>query len=268
MTKKIFTLATMFLFVLGMFAVLAPSASALIAVEDNFDSNESGNGTLLGDTTDNGLTWTAGIVATGDDIQVDAAYGQSGNGAGSGAGWQSNFVSFGQTFSTGKLYLSYDIHVGDGSGGGFQPILRAATTSSSSIIIAHSNPAGPTGIYQEGLGIPTGDGANQSTKLGLFTAHPENVAFQAVYDLDANTLDITYEDIDNPSNGSGSYQLTGIAAGFDPNGFEIFRNSGAGTDIGIDNLRIATTPIPEPSSLFLLSLGCVALLATRRRRQV
>jgi len=259
MTKKIFTLATMFLFVLGMFAVLAPSASALVAVEDNFDSNESGNGTLLGDTTDNGLTWTAGMVTAVDDIQVGAAYGQSGNGAGSTAGFQANLVTFATPFTSGKVFLSYDVHTDLASAGGLQPILRG-NGGSSSFIVAHNVDA--TGIYQEGL-------AATATTAGLFTVQPTNVSLLAEYDLDALTLDVTYEDIDNPSNGSGTFQLT-ISAGYEPYGFEIFRNAtGAGGNVGIDNLRIAdTAPIPEPSSLFLLSLGCVALLATRRRRQV
>lgn len=260
MTKKIFTLATMFLFVLGMFAVLAPSASALIAVEDNFDSNESGDGTLLGDTTDNGLTWTAGLVTPTADIQVGAGYGQSGNGAGSAVGSQSNLITFAAPFTSGKVFLSYDVHTDVTAGSGFQPILRGSG-GSSSFIVAHNVDA--TGIYQEGLG-----GGAQGTTAGLFTVQPTNVSLLAEYDLDALTLDVTYEDIDNPSNGSGTFQLT-ISAGYEPYGFEIFRNAGGGGNVGIDNLRIAdTAAIPEPSSLFLLSLGCVALLATRRRRQV
>ena len=260
---KISTLATTLLFVLGMFAVLASPASALVAVLENFDTHESGNGTLVDDVTDNGLTWTlnAGSLATND---VGTQFGQGGtNGAGtSSAGGTSNLVTFAQ-FTTGKVYLSYDFKVpSPGGAGGFQPLLRDGNSAGySSFIIAHTTGTNPgfLGIYHEGAGA-TGN------EPSLFTAVPQNVSLDVVYDLDANTMDVTYEDIDNPSNGMGTFQRS-IDPNYAPNAFELFKNGGGVFTMGYDNLRIADVAIPEPSSLVLLSLGCVALLATRRRRQ-
>ena len=109
-------------------------------------------------------------------------------------------------------------------------------------------------------------------KDNVFAAVPQNVNFQAVYDLDANTIDVTVEDLDNPANVLiPSYDIV-LHAGFTPGQFDIFMNGSCNcqgvNSQGLDNLRIADVAIPEPSSLVLLSLGCVALLATRRRRQV
>ena len=131
----------------------------------------------------------------------------------------------------------------------------------SSFIIAHTTGTNPgfLGIYHEGAGA-TGN------EPSLFTAVPQNVSLDVVYDLDANTMDVTYEDIDNPSNGMGTFQRS-IDPNYAPNAFELFKNGGGVFTMGYDNLRIADVAIPEPSSLVLLSLGCVALLATRRRRQ-
>ncbi len=236
---------------------LATQVSAVDVVRDNFNSDEGSDGNLLGDTTDTGQTWATGLI-TGTGMNVGPQFGQDGNGAGSASGSTSQLVVFDAPLTSGTWYMSYDIHIGGHSGGDMQNILRGGGTGNSSFVIGQGS-GGSTGIYQEGLG-----GGAQGTVAGLFTNPPTNVFIQGAYDLDNNTLTVTYEDIDNPGNGSGSYVLN-ISAGYQPESFEMFRNAGpAGNDVGIDNLWIADRPIPEPASLALLGLGGLAMLRRKR----
>jgi len=263
---KIATLATTLLFVLGMFAVLASPASAgTTFVEDAFETNESGDGKLAGDTTDNGLTW--GAPASGTSILVGPHYGQGGtDGAGGGDiatyGVQQTQVDF-NAVSTGKVFLSYEYHVGGGSFGGYQQMLGGGA-GVSAITVGHGQ-AGATGVHHEGGAVVNENNTN------VFAAQPSNISVLAVYDLDALALTVTVEDLDNAANVLIPSHDVVLNAGFQPGYFKLYMNGSCNcfttNSHGIDNLRIADTAIPEPSSLFLLSLGCVALLATRRRRQ-
>jgi len=236
-----------------MVALGATQVSAVDVVRDNFDSDEGSDGQLLGDTTDTGQTWVTGLV-TGSGIDVGPQFGQDGNGAGTSSSSRAQLVVFDAPLTSGTWYLSYDIHIGSQGGGDMQNILRGSANSS--FIIAQQA-GGGTGIYHEGLGPA------QGTVPGLFTNAPTNVFIQGAYDLDNDTLTVTYEDLDDPGNGSGSYVLN-ISAGFEPDKFEIFRNAGGGGNIGIDNLWIADRPIPEPASLALLGLGGLAMLRRKK----
>jgi len=274
MTKKSLTLATTLLFVLGMFAVLASPASAgTTYLQDNFDTHETNDGLLIGDTPDIGTDWVENAAYPLASIGVGAGFGQGGTlGAGKAChpdcGGKSTLNMFSGPFaSTGKVYLNYDFKVPTPNNpGSAQPQLKDSVQNSySAFTIAHANPANRLGINHEGGGMPGTSG----NKDNVFAAVPQNVNFQAVYDLDANTIDVTVEDLDNPANVLiPTYQITGVPFGFTPNSFMIFQNGGGiHSNMGMDNLRIADFAVPEPSSLILLSLGCVALLATRRRRQ-
>jgi len=215
-----------------------PTASAqTVIVRDNFDIDDGSDNVLFDDTADVGGNWVDGLVTPGNHIVVGTGFGQDSNGAGSAVGSRSNTIVFGAPMTTGTWYVSYDIHIGGHSGGDMQNILRGVSGTGNSSYVIGQGSGGSTGIYQEGLGA----GAH-GTVGGLFTTAPTNVFIQGAYNLDTNDLTITYRDIDNPDNGSGSYSLT-MDAGFQPEAFEIFRNAGGGgNEVGIDNLWIADAP--------------------------
>jgi PEP-CTERM motif len=46
-----------------------------------------------------------------------------------------------------------------------------------------------------------------------------------------------------------------------------FNAAGAATNLGIDNLTLGTTPVPEPATLFLFGTGLAALAKFRKRKR-
>ena len=115
MTKKITNLAVV-LCALGMFAAMASPARAVLCTgclvfSETFDSDQGGDGLLLGDTTTiGGLTW--GAVSPHASVLVGTAFGQGGtNGGGSNGDDPSRFNAL--TFpalTPGTWRLSYDLN--------------------------------------------------------------------------------------------------------------------------------------------------------------
>jgi hypothetical protein len=282
MTKKIFTLGTMFLLVMGMFAGLASPASAVVAFFDNFETDEGGDGFLDGDTSTSGHTWGNSIVGIVEMVlapggnSADQAVGAtwawgSTNGAGTSAApspWTGNAAQFTKV-TTGTWYWSMDVKLGATSH--LQPVLRDTPDASGAVDTNTQTSSWfvtTAGISHEGFGAGGGNiGGSFATFPTL--AAGNNVHVEFVYDLDAQTVNGSWFDNNNPSTNGLLTELDySSRTKLEPNAFDLFTNSGAGDMPGIDNLRFAdTSAIPEPTSLVLLCLGGLAILCGRRRRR-
>lgn len=69
---------------------------------------------------------------------------------------------------------------------------------------------------------------------------------------------------------SGNPIFTAVPTGYTPAANDLFsfgaRTGGANEVVRIDNLSVSTVPVPEPTTLGILGIGAVGLLARRRRR--
>lgn len=96
----------------------------------------------------------------------------------------------------------------------------------------------PSGAF----GFQSGSAAVNS--LGL-TEYPTDLGLDSTY-----KLSFTFEH-DGP-----------LVLSFGANGLESFDNE----SFGIDNLKVSATPVPEPTSMAVLGLGAIAMLARRKKK--
>ena len=255
-------------------AFYVPTAFATVLFFDDFETDEGNDGSLDGDIPATGGSWGDAIVGivetdTGGDMSVGADFAwNSSLGSGTTANQWSGNTAFFDRVTSGTWYFSFDRLIGSGAGGQVQTVLEdTPDTSRAPNVRNHLSSwfVEPGKISQEGLGV-TGDVAVTPFVEG------DNVHLEFVYDLDNETITGSYYDNNDPSNADRSGNIdaldySGADPPFSPNAITNFVNIGDGGTRGVDNLWFADSPIPEPSTLVLLSLGGLAVLFRRRLRR-
>ena len=247
--------------------LLSAPASAVIYFEENFDTLTDGD--LTGQSS-SGFTWQSGVLwspGSADPVlQVGTQYGTSGKGAGrTGPGAaSSSWIDFGD-ITSGPIYLDMDVLVNNQSGAGNQFWLNdGAANNTPSFSIAMDDIAAPFSQSAMIGGTSTGPGPGYSSALDA-----NAVAFHINMVIDdiaaaAPTLTWSMHSLADPSKKTDESMT--INSGFVPHSLWLYSATGGSPD-GWDNIRIASTPIPEPTSLVLLGLGLAGFCCSRPHRR-
>ena len=249
----------------------SPSAHAALIAYEGFDIT-SGSINGLAGTGGGTATWTSGTWNNTDNVWSAKATGLSysnlvttpGGGFSSGPGNQQTFRQLGAQSATGTYWLGYLFNRTTGGGGDSLGLSFYDGASESTFV-------GQAGNSNFGFNAPFGNFTSTEPIVSGNT-----VFLLARYVMDGNTSGQTSTahywinpNISSQPSDASAVNGTGGTL-FRAFSLSQIRLGSFGSQGDFDEIRIGTTfadvsPIPEPSTVALLGLGALGLLAMRRR---
>ena len=250
--------------------LLSAPASAVIYFEENFDTLTDGS--IVGQTS-GGQTWANASLWANPYVPstVAAAHGVSGKGLGrSTAGYSADYIEFASAITTGPIYIDMDLLINPliDTNAGPQFWLNdnnvvGTGNDGQNISLAIDNTIAPH-VQAEASFNYVG---TTTAASAIDTADDSFHMSMSISDISQATANVTWsmKSLQNPSRvstGSGSFE----PGGWNPDALYFFSGATQNPQ-GYDNIRVASTPIPEPTSLLLFGLGTAGICCFRPRRR-
>ena len=230
----------------------APVMAQTTVLSDDFDqvTTNPTPGTLTGREAPTGQTWVDfDHWAAGSSFRFGPTFGTVDNGAGGGDN-QGNSIPLGTTLTTGTVHLGLDFVVNDNR---IPQIwfVNDATRRGFSYQWEAYGPGSPIKFEFAGdIKNPDGGFVNQSVPTGM-TPGSGALHVDLDIDLDANTLDVRWNDVNGPTSGSQSIGTWSEAAVLvEPNRLHLYQNEQCCGSNGYDNVLVDIGGVVVPPTEF------------------